>query len=72
MRIVFIGSVKFSLSMLEQLREMDADVVGVITKEFSSLNSDHVDLRPFCELNSVPWIFSDDINSLQISAWIRT
>ena len=72
MRIVFIGSVKFSLSMLEQLQEMNAYVVGVITKEFSSFNSDHVDLRPFCELNSVPWIYSDDINSLKTSAWIRT
>ena len=72
MRIVFIGSVKFSLSMLEQLHDMNANIVGVCTKDFSPLNSDHVDLRPFCELNSIPWIYVDDINSQDTSGWINS
>ena len=72
MRIVFIGSVKFSLSMLEQLHDMNANIVGVCTKDFSPLNSDHVDLRPFCELNSIPWIYVDDINSQDTSGWIKS
>jgi methionyl-tRNA formyltransferase len=72
MRIVFIGSVKFSLSMLEQLHDMNANIVGVCTKDFSPLNSDHLDLRPFCELNSIPWVYVDDINSQDTSGWIHS
>lgn len=72
MRIVFIGSVKFSLSMLKQLQNMNANIVGVCTKNFSPFNSDYVDLRPFCELNSIPWIYGDDINSPETSGWIHT
>ena len=72
MRIVFIGSVKFSADTLQQLVEMNADVVGVCTKEESAFNADHVDLRSFCELNKIPCIYSDNINSYHTSSWIRT
>jgi methionyl-tRNA formyltransferase len=70
MRIVFIGSVKFSAEVLQQLVEMSADVVGVCTKEESVFNADHVDLRPICELNEIPWIYSDNINSAHALSWI--
>ena len=48
MKIVFIGSVKFSAEVLQQLVEMSADVVGVCTKEESVFNADHApcQLRP--------------------------
>ena len=72
MRIVFIGSVKFSSDMLRQLVEMNADIVGVCTKEESLFNADHVDLRSFCELSKIPCFYSDNINSDQTSSWIRT
>lgn len=72
MRIIFIGSVKFSEDALQQLVEMNADVVGVCTKKESAFNSDHVDLRFFCELNEIPWIYIDNINSVSTSSWIRT
>jgi len=71
MRIVFIGSVEFSLSMLEQLVEMNAEIVGVCTKEESAFNADHVDLHSFCDLNKIPWVYSKDINSKETSTWIR-
>jgi methionyl-tRNA formyltransferase len=72
MRIVFVGSVQFSADILQQLVEMRADIVGVCTKEESVFNTDHVDLRSFCELNEIPWIYSENINSVHTSSWIRT
>ena len=72
MRIVFIGCVKFSEDALQQLVEMNANMVGVCTKEESVFNTDHVDLRSFCELNEIPWIYSDNLNSDHTSSWIRT
>ena len=72
MRIVFVGSVEFSLSMLEHLHSMDAHIVGVCTKESSQFNSDHVDLSSYCEVNSIDWIYCDDINSPQSTSWIRS
>ena len=72
MRVVFIGSVKFSSDLLRQQVEMNADIVGVCTKEESLFNADHVDLRSFCELNKIPCIYSDNINSDHTSSWIRT
>jgi len=71
MRIVFIGSVYFSLKMLEQLIEMNADIVGVCTRKNLSINSDHSDLSSYCELNKIPWIYSDDVNSPNTLSWIR-
>lgn len=71
MRIVFVGSVNFSLSMLEHLQAMNSNIVGVCTKETSTFNSDHIDLKSFCELNSIPWMYTDDINSIHTSSWIR-
>ena len=72
MRIVFIGSVKFSENALQQLVEMNADIVGVCTKEESVFNADHVDLRSLCERNEIPWIYIDNINSVHATSWIRT
>ena len=71
MRIVFIGCVQFSLSMLEQLVEMNVEIVGVCTKEESAFNADHVDLHSFCDLNKIPWVHSEDINSQETFTWIH-
>jgi methionyl-tRNA formyltransferase len=46
-------------------------VVGVCTKEFSPLNSDHVDLSLFSKIKEIPWTYSDDVNSHETSSWIR-
>ena len=72
MRIVFIGSVRFSEDTLKQLLEMNANIVGVCTKKESVFNADHVDLQSLCELNEIPWIYIDNINSDSTSSWIRT
>lgn len=72
MRIVFIGSVDFSLSALELMCKMKSNIVGVITKRSSSINSDFVDLSVFSEKNRIPWRYFDDVNSLEAISWIQT
>lgn len=71
MKIVFVGSVKFSAEMLLQLIDMKTNIVGVCTKIESTFNADHVDLRSISENNGIPWIYSDNINSVNTISWIR-
>lgn len=71
LRIVFIGSVEFSLRALERLVALKAQVVGVCTLHESKFNSDHVDLRAFCEENGIEWTYVNDINSSETLYWIK-
>lgn len=66
-RIIFIGCVESSRRLLERLVRIDANVVGVITKESSSFNADFADLTPICRKNRIPFICvknANDENSL--------
>ena len=40
MKILFIGTVEFSYRALKKLVELNADIVGVCTKDKSNFNSD--------------------------------
>jgi methionyl-tRNA formyltransferase len=71
MRIVFIGTVAFSLRMLEHLIAVGAEVVGVCTKQISSFNADFADLVPVCHRNDISYKYVDDINSPETLTWIR-
>ncbi len=71
MRAVFIGTVEFSLRSLEKLIGLNVNLVGVVTKESSSFNSDFVDLKPLCISNGIPCLYVDDINSLDSIKWIK-
>lgn len=71
MRIVFIGAVDFSLSALERLVSIGADIVGVCTLKESKLNSDHVDLSQISVLHGIPWLYANDINSVEVINWIE-
>ena len=71
MRAVFIGTVEFSLRSLEKLIGLNVNLVGVITKESSSFNSDFLDLKPLCISNGIPCLYVDDINSLDSIKWIK-
>ncbi|MCL6272031.1 hypothetical protein M3P05_19090 [Sansalvadorimonas sp. 2012CJ34-2] len=53
MKILFIGSVKFSYVLLDELIRAGEDICGVITLSESSFNSDHKDLTPLCR-NRIP------------------
>lgn len=72
MKILLIGSVKFSLDALQYLVEQNAEVVGVCTKPTPQLISDHVDLSSFCEPRRIPWIYTSDINSEDTIFWIES
>lgn len=55
MKIIFIGAVKFSRIILQKLIDLDAQVVGVCTKEKSEFNSDFEDLSFLCKKNEIPF-----------------
>lgn len=71
MRIVFIGTVEFSLRSLERLLAMNVEIVGVCTLQESKFNADHVDLGAVSEAHGIPWFYAEDINSAEALSWIR-
>jgi len=71
MKVVLIGSVEFSLRVLEKLIAIDVDLVGVCTKKSSTFNSDFFDLKPLCDINEVPCLHVGDINSTKSVEWIK-
>jgi len=71
MKILFIGSVEFSLKALQKLIDINADIAGVCTKRSSNFNSDFSDLVPVCEQNNIPYIYVDNINSDESIQWIK-
>jgi len=70
-RVVLIGSVEFSLKALEKLIAINVNLVGVCTKESSVFNSDFVDLKPICDINQIPCLHVDDINSIKSIEWVK-
>lgn len=71
MRILLIGTVEFSLKVLEKLVDIKANIVGVSTKESSSFNSDFANLTPICKENNIPYNYIDNINSEESIKWIK-
>jgi len=65
MRIVFIGTVEFSLRTLERLVALNAEIVGVCTLQESKFNADHIDLSSFSEAHGIPSLYADDINTTE-------
>ena len=70
MRIVFIGSVEFSLHALKHLVSIGASVVGVCTLRESSFNADHVDLSSYCLQQGIPVLSVEDINTQASLEWV--
>jgi len=71
MRVLFIGSVEFSYKILEKLISIDSEIVGVCTKKTSPFNGDFFDLKPLCDLNSIPCCYINDINSKENIEWVK-
>ena len=71
MRVVFVGAVQFSKSILEKLILSNIEVVGVITKQTPAVPSDHLDLSIYCEENDLNWQYFDDVNSPESIEWTR-
>ncbi|MBH30560.1 MAG: formyl transferase [Candidatus Marinimicrobia bacterium] len=72
MKIVFIGSVKFSERCLKKIIEIDVKPAGVCTLEESLINTDHADLTQLCNENNIPVKYTHDINSKISINWIRS
>jgi len=72
MRVVLIGSVELSWRCLQKLICIDVDLVGVCAKESSSINSDFSDLGPLCFANNIPYLYVNDINSVDSVEWIES
>jgi methionyl-tRNA formyltransferase len=71
MRVVFVGSVEFSESLLRHILELDVSVVGVCTLKDSLFNSDHCDLGPLALQHGIPLLYVSDINSSETNNWIK-
>jgi methionyl-tRNA formyltransferase len=71
MRILLIGTVEFSLCVLERLIRLNINLVGVCTKDTSTFNSDYADLKPLCISNAIPYLCVDDINTHKSVKWIK-
>ena len=72
MKVVFIGTVEFSLKALEKLIELDAEIVGVVTGNNPKFNADFADLKPLCHNNSIPCRCSDKCDTRKDRKWIET
>jgi len=71
MKIVFIGCVQFSLSMLQQLLKItEAQVIGIVTREQSSFNSDFVSLAPLANQYNIPVFFAQKNEQDSLRDWI--
>ena len=72
MKVLFIGSVQLSHKVLDKLISIDSQIIGVCTKKSSSFNSDFSNLKPLCDLNSIPCHYVDDINSIENIEWVKS
>ena len=72
MRVIFIGSVLFSEKCLIHLIDLNANIVGVITKKKSDFNSDFVDLSITCAEYNIPFYHTSDINNSETLNWTKS
>lgn len=70
MKIVFIGCVSFSEKALLKLLELHANVVGIVTKQESTYNSDFSDLSEISQKNNIPFKYVNDVNHPNNIKWI--
>lgn len=71
MRILFIGCVESSKILLETLLDINADIVGVLTKSKSNFNADFYDLSKICIENNINYKYVDNINDKENVLYIK-
>ena len=69
MNVIVIGTVQFTLEMLDIINR-HSSLVGVITSITSSLNSDYVDLAPYCTEQNIPLYKTNDVNAEETLRWV--
>ena len=72
MRILLIGCVKSSELFLKKLIEIEANLVGVVTKKESKSNADFVDLGKTCQLQEIDYFYVNYINNSEAKSYIRS
>lgn len=71
MRVFLIGCVKSSEIFLKRLIEMNADLVGVITKPESKFNADFVDLGEVCREHKIDCLYVRNVNDREAKEYIK-
>ena len=71
MKILFIGCVRSSYILLNELINSKVDVCGVITKKESKYNSDFYDLTPLCVSNHIEYIYSENTKEISTIEFIK-
>ena len=71
MRILYVGCVDSSYRELQILLENGKNVVGVITKESSSVNSDFCDISELAIEYGVPFLYVRNINDTESVSFIQ-
>jgi len=72
MRIAFIGNVEFSRRALAKLIDMEAEVVGVLTRRNAPANSDHVDLSSLADGRGIPFAHQEDLDPEATAGWLES
>lgn len=70
LKIVLVGNVEFSKSILLHLKLNHYNIVGVITRSSSVFNADYCNLAPIAEHYGIPYKYFTDINSDCIRDWL--
>ena len=71
MKIIFIGTVLLSETILIKLLELKVNIVGIVTKPSSSFNTDYADIGKIAIENNIPLLNTYDINSFDSIHWIK-
>jgi methionyl-tRNA formyltransferase len=74
MKVVFIGCVEFSKLLLEEiLASHTVEVVGIVTKEMSSVNSDFYNLHEVAGTENISkFYFNTKQPASEMTAWIKS
>ncbi|MCM3596566.1 formyl transferase [Metabacillus idriensis] len=74
MKVIVIGCVQFSCQVLKQLLSIQSsaiEIIGVITRRQSKINSDFCSLEPLANANSIPCFIAEGNNQLSMASWLQ-
>ncbi len=73
MRVVYVGCVQFSFSILEHIQQniKNIDVIGIVTRQTSSFNADFASLEPLAVERGIPIFFDHKNSQDKMTKWIK-
>lgn len=74
MKIIVIGCVRFSHQVLKHLLSLQSssiEVIGVITRRQSKINSDFCSLEPLADAHNIPCLIAEGNNQLPLARWLK-